>query len=152
MEAFRGGFNGRNTGLRVVAVPGGYQMRTRAEYEPHVQRYLRRVKRVRLSRAALEVLAIVAYKQPISTPEIDRIRGTRSMGVLKTLLEKGLLRILGRQDLPGRPILYGTSARFLEQFGLKDLSSLPTLEELKELFAEPGEAVVADDGGSSSAE
>jgi segregation and condensation protein B len=87
----------------------------------------------RLSKAALETLAIVAYKQPVVKGDIERLRGVEVDGILRTLLEKNLVRILGRKEIPGRPILYGTTKRFLELFELKDLSSLPSLDEIKAL-------------------
>jgi len=87
----------------------------------------------RLSKAALETLTIIAYKQPIIRQEIERLRGVEVGGILKMLLKKGLVRIVGRKSLPGRPIIYGTTKKFLEVFDLKDLSSLPTLKEIEEL-------------------
>jgi segregation and condensation protein B len=100
---------------------------------------LERVKEgARLSRSAMETLAIVAYKQPAVRSEIEQIRGVDSAGVLKTLLERRLVRIVGRKDAPGRPIMYGTTRQFLQAFGLKDLSDLPALRDIKELKeAEP---------------
>lgn len=119
-------------------VAEGYQFRTRSEYAPYVLRMLKATP-TRLSRPALETLAIIAYKQPILRQEIERLRGVDVGGILKTLLEKGLVRIMGRKNLPGRPLIYGTAKRFLEVFDLKDLESLPKLEEIKGLgFDEQG--------------
>jgi len=115
--------------FHLVEVAEGYQLRTRPEFGPWVRR-LRRQGALRLSRASLEVMAIIAYKQPVTRSEIEHVRGVDSGAVLRGLLEKGLLKILGRKDVPGRPLLYGTSRRFLEVFGLKDLSSLPDLHEI----------------------
>ncbi len=119
----------------VAEVAGGLQLRTRPEFSPWLRR-LKKSQASRLSRAALETLAVVAYKQPVMKSEIDLIRGVETGGVLKSLLEKDLIRILGRKDLPGRPLLYGTTSRFLEVFDLKDLSALPSLEEIKTLIEE----------------
>ncbi|MEJ2200528.1 MAG: SMC-Scp complex subunit ScpB [Desulfuromonadaceae bacterium] len=122
-------------GILLEQVAGGYQFRTRPEYAEWVRR-LSRNKPFRFSRAALETLAIIAYRQPIIRAEIEYLRGVDSGGVLKTLLDKRLVRILGKKDVPGRPMIYGTSKEFLEFFGLKDLAGLPTLKELNELVPE----------------
>ncbi len=120
-------------GLQLVKVAGGYRFVTRAEYAPWVKR-LEKVKPApKLSRSALEALAIIAYKQPIVRSEIEGIRGVETSGVLRTLLERNLIRMVGRKDIPGRPIMYGTTKFFLEHFGLPDLSELPPLREFKEL-------------------
>ncbi len=110
----------------VIEVAGGYQIRTRPEYAPWLRR-LRKHQLARLSRAALETLSVVAYKQPVMKSEIDLIRGVETGGVLKSLLEKDLIRILGRKDLPGRPLLYGTTRRFLDVFGEKLQRALETV-------------------------
>jgi segregation and condensation protein B len=120
-------------GLTVQEVAGGFRLATRAEANPWIQR-LQQVKPSRLSRAALETLAIVAYKQPITRAEIEAIRGVASDGVIRTLLERDLIRLLGRKAEAGRPILYGTSPAFLEHFGFKDLGDLPSLREIDELI------------------
>ena len=114
-------------GLHVVALAGGYALATRPEYADYVQRLLE-PEPERLSVQALETLAIVAYRQPITRPEIDSLRGVNSAGVVASLLEKGLLRIKGRKDAPGRPFLLETTAHFLSAFGLKDLSDLPQVD------------------------
>jgi segregation and condensation protein B len=119
-------------------VAQGYQFRTRAEYAPFVLKF-HKASPSRLSKPALETLAIIAYKQPILRQEIERVRGVDSGGVVRSLLEKGLIRILGRKNLPGQPLIYGTTKTFLEVFDLKDLHSLPSLKEIKELGSyEPG--------------
>jgi segregation and condensation protein B len=115
-------------GFRLVQVAGGWQLRTPRENSEFV-RELRAERPVRLTRPALETLAIVAYRQPVTRPEIEAIRGVDVDAVLATLLERRLIRVLGRKDVIGRPLLYGTTSEFLEIFGLKDLTSLPTLEE-----------------------
>ena len=128
-------------GLMVQEVAGGFRLTTRRETHAWVQK-LQQVKPARLSRAALETLAIVAYRQPITRAEIEAIRGVAVDGVMRTLLERGLVRMMGRKAEAGRPMLYGTSAQFLEQFGLKNLGDLPTLREINELINAPeGEAV-----------
>jgi segregation and condensation protein B len=116
-------------GLELVEVAGGYQFRTKPRWAQWIQR-LKKAKAVRLSRSALETLAMVAYRQPIIRPEIEAIRGVDSGWVLRTLLEKGLIKVMGRKDIPGRPIVYGTTQAFLELFSLNTLSDLPTLREI----------------------
>ena len=128
-------------------VAGGYQFRTRSDYASHVLRMLQ-ASPTRLSRAALETLAIVAYKQPILRQEIERLRGVDVGGILKTLMEKALIRIVGRKNLPGRPLIYGTTKKFLEVFDLKDLDSLPKLKEIRELGAQEIQPTEVPDKGS----
>lgn len=115
-------------GLHVVRVAGGYQLRTRPEFASLVSAFLRPAAQ-KLSRQALETLAIIAYEQPITLPEIDALRGVKSDGVVKTLVERELIREAGRKDAPGRPILYRTTEQFLKHFGLADLTELPKLED-----------------------
>ncbi|HEY5676345.1 MAG TPA: SMC-Scp complex subunit ScpB, partial [Myxococcales bacterium] len=113
----------------------GWQLRTSPDNSDFARRYLR-VKPQRLTRAALETLAIVAYRQPVTRPEIEEIRGVDCGAVVKALLERKLVKILGKKEEPGRPMLYGTTREFLEFFALKDLASLPTLREFQELSEE----------------
>jgi segregation and condensation protein B len=120
-------------GVTVQEVGGGYRLATTPDVHPWVQR-LQQVKPARLSRAALETLAIIAYRQPITRAEIEAIRGVAVDGVLRTLLERELVRMMGRKAEAGRPMLYGTSQQFLEHFGLRDLADLPTLREIHELI------------------
>jgi segregation and condensation protein B len=129
-------------GMQLHGVAGGYQFRTNPENARWVQKLLAQ-KPVRLSRAQLETLAIVAYRQPITRPEIDEIRGVDSGGTLKTLLDRSLIRILGKKEEPGRPMLYGTTKDFLEFFNLPDLKDLPTLREFHELSEEHQAQVAA---------
>jgi segregation and condensation protein B len=117
----------------VEEVAGGFHLRTKSFYAPYILKMLRNSP-ARLSRAALETLAIVAYKQPVIRQEIERIRGVDAGGVLRTLLEKNLVKIMGRKAIPGRPLIYGTTRRFLEVFDLKDLESLPKLKEISDLI------------------
>ncbi len=116
-------------------VAEGYQFRTCSEYGSYILKMLQSTPS-RLSRPSVETLAIIAYKQPILRHEIERLRGVDVGGILKTLLEKGLIRIMGRKNLPGRPLIYGTTKRFLEVFDLKDISSLPKLKEIKDFGSE----------------
>jgi len=120
----------------ILQVAGGYQLVTHKEFEPYVKKLYVSSARMRLSQAALETLSIIAYKQPVSRPDIDSIRGVNSDGVLRTLLERNLIDIKGREDQPGRPLLYGTSKEFLRYFGLNTLSDLPKLKELDQLTLE----------------
>jgi segregation and condensation protein B len=123
-------FNADGRGVKVAELAGGYQIVTRAEYAVYVKR-LQKIKPPKLSAQALETLAIIAYRQPIIRAEIDAIRGVYSGGTLKTLLERRLIKIAGRQDVPGKPIMYATTPDFLRYFGLKDLTSLPPMRELE---------------------
>jgi len=125
-------YESRQGGILLQEVAGGYQFRTRADLASWVKR-LKGGKLSAMTPAAMETLAIVAYRQPIVKAEVDKIRGVDVGGSLKTLLERKLIRIIGRKDVPGRPMLYGTTKRFLEVFNLKDLSELPTMQELTEL-------------------
>jgi segregation and condensation protein B len=115
-------------GFRLVEVAGGYQLRTAKENAEWVKKSLGG-RPARMSRATLETLAIVAYRQPVTKAEIEAIRGVDVDGVVNTLLERNLIRAVGRKDVPGRPFLFGTTAEFLQLFNLKDLSELPTLKE-----------------------
>ena len=119
-------------GIYLAEVAGGWQLRSRPENADFLRR-LSRSRAFRFSHSSLETLAIIAYRQPITRAEVEYLRGVDSGGVLKTLLEKKLVRILGKKDIPGRPLIYGTSREFLETFNLKDLASLPTLKEVQEL-------------------
>lgn len=128
------------SGIVLHEVAGGWQLRSAPDLSEYARRFLR-VKPQRLTRAALETLAIVAYRQPVTRPEIEDIRGVDSGAVVKALLERRLIKILGKKEEPGRPILYGTTREFLEFFALKDLASLPTLREFHELSEEHREIV-----------
>jgi segregation and condensation protein B len=125
-------YNERQGGIYLQEVAGGFQFRTRPELSPWVKK-LKSTKPHSLSPQAMETLAIVAYKQPIVKSEIESIRGVDVGAPLKGLLDKKLIRIVGRKDVPGKPIIYGTTRKFLEVFNLKDLMDLPNLRELKEL-------------------
>jgi segregation and condensation protein B len=135
--------------VAVEEVAGGFQLRTRPDLAPWVRK-LFAARPAKLSRAALETLAIVAYRQPVTRPDIEKIRGVDCGAVLGTLLERRVVKIMGRMDVPGRPIIYGTTREFLELFGLKDLSQLPTLRE----FAPPagGHAQPEGEGAEEAAQ
>jgi segregation and condensation protein B len=121
-------------GLVIREVAGGYKMATKAEHHEAVRAFVKKLTPpLKLSLAALETLAVIAYKQPVTTPEIIEIRGVQGAGVLKTLLDRKLITESGRKNVVGKPILYKTTKEFLVQFGLKDLSELPTLKEFEEL-------------------
>lgn len=115
-------------GLELAEVAGGFELVTRGEYVEHLKKFFSSLEKTRLSRAALETLAAVAYRQPVTRGEIEAIRGVNSSGVLQSLLEKELLRIAGRSDAPGRPFLFATTPGFLKLLGLRDLSELPAVE------------------------
>lgn len=128
--------------FEIWEVAGGYQIRTRGAYAPYL-RQLHKERPLRLSRAALETLALVAYKQPVTRAEVEHVRGVDAGAVLRSLLERNLVRVAGHRDVPGRPVLYGTSRRFLEVFGLEKLEDLPTLRQIDEIVgdATPGSAL-----------
>ncbi|HJS25257.1 MAG TPA: SMC-Scp complex subunit ScpB [Pyrinomonadaceae bacterium] len=126
-------FNGRNGGLQLREVAGGWQFATRPEYHEHVRAFLKTRPSAKLTIASLETLAVIAYRQPVTVPEILEIRGVQSPSSIKTLLDKKLIVAKGRKDTVGRPMMYGTSKEFLLQFGLKDLSELPSVEDFHDL-------------------
>jgi segregation and condensation protein B len=122
--------------MTVVEVAGGFQIVSREEYATHIQKLFKGRQASRLTQRALETLAIIAYKQPITKNEMEKIRGVNVDGVVKTLLEKNLITIEGREKAPGNPLLYGTTKYFLEYFGINSLESLPKLKEIDELLKE----------------
>jgi len=132
LEGLMREYEARGGGICLKEVAGGFQFRTRTDLAPWIRK-LKAGRPAMLSPAAMETLAVVAYRQPLVKSEIDRIRGVDTSGALKGLLEKKIVRIVGRKDVPGKPIIYGTTRKFLEVFNLKDLSELPTLRELKDL-------------------
>ena len=140
--------NGR--AFEIWEIAGGFQIRTRAEFAGYVKQ-LRKDRPLRLSQAALESLAIVAYKQPLTRAELENVRGVDSGAVLKSLLDRRLLKLLGHRDVPGRPLIYGTGKRFLEVFGLQSLKELPSLRELEELAKEQGIDLGTDSEGEDTA-
>jgi segregation and condensation protein B len=158
VDALNESYAAESRGFRIEEVSGGYQLRTLPELAPFVQQ-LEPVPPLRMSRASLETLAIIAYKQPVTRAEIEHVRGVDAGPLLRGLLERRLARIAGHREVPGRPILYATTPRFLEVFGLAGLSDLPTLREIEELLRdrlpngddveEP--SVTTDDGAAAIA-
>jgi len=130
LEELIGEYNSRN--LQILQVAEGYQLCTRHDYSDWVRKFLKFDKTTKLSQPSLDTLAIIAYKQPLTKAEVEEIRGVDSSGVVRTLLEKKVISPGGRKKVPGRPIMYRTTRKFLEYFGLRDLSDLPTLEDFKE--------------------
>lgn len=133
LVALAGEFDAEDRGIALKEVAGGFQIRTRPEFSEQISAMYRSRPRRRLSRSSLEALAIVAYRQPVTRSEIENIRGVDSGAVMKTLLVQGMIRILGRKESPGRPMLFGTTRDFLEYFELRDIESLPSLEEIADL-------------------
>jgi segregation and condensation protein B len=159
VAALKADYDARQGGFYVAEVAGGYQFRTRPEYTAWIRRLVD-PKPVRLSRAALETLAIIAYKQPVIRSDVEHIRGVDCGGVLRQLLERKLVRVLGRKEIAGRPLIYATTRKFLETFDLKDLKDLPTPKEIEEfgkaplemrgnIAIEPDEEPAAPDTGAA---
>ncbi|NFG99653.1 segregation/condensation protein B [Clostridium botulinum] len=119
-------------GIKLISIKGSYQLVTKSENSIYIQKLLKKSKRQSLSQASLESLSIIAYQQPITRIDIDEIRGVKSEGALQRLLERDLIKEVGRLEVPGRPILYGTTEEFLRQFGIKDLNQLPSLDFFEE--------------------
>jgi segregation and condensation protein B len=146
-------YDRHGAGLCIEPIAGGYRLATRSEVGGWVRRFLRQRNRARLSAAALETLAVIAYRQPVTAPEIQTIRGKDPTAALKGLLDKKLIRLLGRKKVVGSPLLYGTSKHFLVHFGLNSLEDLPSLEEFDEfvggleIWATAGDAVPAEGPG-----
>ena len=139
-------------GYSLEEVAGGFQLRSDPRFAAQISKLFAARTRRRMTRSGLESLSIIAYRQPVTRAEIEHIRGVDSGAVLKTLLSLAMIRILGRKEAPGRPILYGTTREFLEYFGLRDIESLPTLEEVTELLEEHGETLDAETRGRGDAE
>jgi segregation and condensation protein B len=149
LEQLKDLYGQEGRGLQLVEVAGGLQITTRPEFHEVVSRLLSSPKPARLSLQALETLAVIAYRQPITVPELLDLRGVRSASVVRTLLEKKLVRIVGRKPVVGRPLLYGTTKEFMLRFGLKDLRDLPQLKDMSEVF---GDEVALQLEGSESGE
>lgn len=135
-------YESTSRGIKLILINGAYQLVTKAEYSEEIQKLLKKNKRQSLSQASLESLAIVAYKQPITRIDIDEIRGVKSESAIQRLIEKELIKEVGRLDVPGRPILYGTTEEFLRQFELHDLEELPSLDLYGEMNDEEDELEV----------
>jgi segregation and condensation protein B len=126
-------YNEQERSFRIIEIAGGYELSTLPEYSPWLAKLEKEKKAKQASIAALETLAILAYKQPITRVEIEEIRGVDASGVIATLMDRGFIRLVGRKEIPGRPLMYGTTDLFLEHFGLKSLGELPDLQEIKTL-------------------
>jgi segregation and condensation protein B len=126
-------YDSRSSGLQLREIAAGWQIATRPEHHEQIRAYLKSRPSAKLSLASLETLAVIAYKQPVTVPEILEIRGVQSPSAIKTLLDKRLIVAKGRKETVGRPMMYGTSKDFLIQFGLKDLSELPSIEDFQDL-------------------
>lgn len=133
LEELEREYEQRESGLRIREIGGGWQIATRTEFHEEVREFLKTRPSAKLSLPSLETLAVIAYKQPVTVPEIMEIRGVQSASSIKTLLDKRLITAKGRKETVGRPMLYGTSKDFLIQFGLKDLSELPSIEDFEDL-------------------
>jgi segregation and condensation protein B len=133
VEELQKEYEERGGGLQIREIAGGWQIATRTEYHEEIRKFLKTRPSAKLSLAALETLAVIAYKQPVTVPEILEIRGVQSASAIKTLLEKRLIVTKGHKETVGRPMMYGTSKDFLIQFGLKDLSDLPSIEDFEDL-------------------
>ncbi len=127
-------FYKKNTSLVMEEVAGGFRFKTKKNFYPYIKEFYGFKKELRFSKAALETLSLIAYKQPITLKEISYYRGTQSSYMLRQLLDSGLIKIAGRKDVPGHPLLYETTDKFLEVFGLKSLEELPSIEELKDIL------------------
>ena len=133
IERIQEEYASRQSGLQLREIAGGWQLSTRTEFHEEVRKFLKTRPSAKLSLASLETLAVIAYKQPVTVPEILEIRGVQSASAIKTLLDKRLIVAKGRKETVGRPMQYGTSKDFLIQFGLKDLSELPSIEDFEDL-------------------
>src|ERR1044072_2544674 len=133
VEELKQEYDERESGLQIREIAGGWQISTRTEFHEEIRKFLKTRPSAKLSLAALETLAVIAYKQPVTVPEILDIRGVQSPSAIKTLLDKRLIKACGRKETIGRPMMYGTSKEFLLQFGLKDLTELPSIEDFEDL-------------------
>jgi segregation and condensation protein B len=150
VRTLSGRLDGQGRALQIIEVGGGYRLVTRPEVAPWLVKLARSRTRSRLSRSALETLAIVAYRQPVSRPDIDAVRGVNSEAVLDNLLDRRMIRIAGRKDSPGRPFLYETTRDFLVAFGLRDLADLPKVEGELVIPEAPAEAQSAGAAADSA--
>ena len=151
LEQLKADYEARQGGFFLNEVAGGYQIRTRPEYKEWLKRLLQ-PRPQRLSKPALETLAIIAYKQPVIRSDVEHIRGVDCGGVLRVLLERQFIRVLGRKDIPGRPLIYATTKRFLEVFDLKNLKDLPTPKEIEEFGSTLAQEMDAADGQEAADE
>jgi segregation and condensation protein B len=135
VEQLKQEYENRESGLQIREIAGGFQIATRTEFHEEVRKFLKTRPSAKLSLASLETLAVIAYKQPVTVPEILEIRGVQSASAIKTLLDKRLIVAKGRKETVGRPMQYGTSKEFLLQFGLRDLTELPSIEDFEDLVS-----------------
>jgi segregation and condensation protein B len=135
VEELKNEYDAREGGLQIREIAGGWQLSTRTQFHDEVRKFLKTRPSARLSLASLETLAVIAYKQPVTVPEILEIRGVQSASAIKTLLDKRLIVAKGRKETVGRPMQYGTSKDFLIQFGLNDLTELPSIEDFEDLVS-----------------
>jgi segregation and condensation protein B len=142
LQALRQEYEERSAGIMLVEVAGGFQFATHPDSAVWIRKFKAVKVSSKLSRPALETLAIVAYKQPITRTEVEAVRGVNIGGIMRNLMERRLVKIVGKKDVPGKPMMYGTTTDFLQYFGLKDLSNLPTLKEFQEL--EAGEEIMEE--------
>jgi segregation and condensation protein B len=133
IEELQTEYDQRESGLQLREIAGGWQISTRTEFHEEVRKFLKTRPNAKLSLASLETLAVIAYKQPVTVPEILEIRGVQSASAIKTLLDKKLIVNQGRKETVGKPMQYGTSKEFLIQFGLRDLTELPSIEDFEDL-------------------
>lgn len=138
IEELLKGYNSNERGIQIIRSGGGYLFSTKSEYDPWIRRFFSRERKNKLSPAAIETLSAVVYHQPITLAEISDLRGVDSSHTLKTLLQKKLIKIIGRKKCPGKPLIYRTSDKFLTYFGLDSLKELPTQEEITNLLEEEG--------------
>lgn len=136
IDELKNDYQAQNRGLRVVEIAGGFQMTTSSDFAPFLKKLFKNRYSDKLSKPALESLAIIAYKQPLTRSEIETLRNVNVDGVMKSLTDKNLIRICGRKKIPGRPFVYGTTREFLEHFGLKSLADLPKMEDFTVLAQE----------------
>ena len=151
VEALRSEYEATERAFQIYELGGGYQILTRPELAPYLERFDTVPQNARLSAPALEVLAVIAYRQPIGRAEVEEIRGVGSSGVLRTLLDRGVVEVVGRGEGLGRPLLYGTTGRFLEHFGFRSLEDLPRPEELAVVLRAAARSTEAEAGAEAEA-
>jgi segregation and condensation protein B len=137
-------YNETGRSFQILGIANGFQICTRDQYAEWIRKFYTTELSSRLTVSALEALAIIAYKQPVTRAEVEEIRGVNSDGVLRTLLERNLIKVTGRRQTPGRPMIYGTTTDFLMHFGLKDLSELPSVDEIERMLGTPKEEMRAE--------
>lgn len=139
LQALKADYDNQGRGFRLFEIAGGYQLVTDPRFGSYLKKFYQEREKKRLSQASLETLSVIAYRQPVTRADIEFIRGVNVDGAIKTLLEKGLVRIVGRKEVPGRPMLYGTTKEFLDHFGLSSVKDLPSLTEYSVKDLEPNQ-------------